>query len=447
MREFFANGVVKLRFAWAVEAVPALIHISLFLFFTGLLIYLFNTNHTVFISVACWVGVFGAIYILIAFIPIIRLDSPYRAPLSSPVCRASAGILYLLFGILGFFAFASDVTRTQLYNKSNYYRKWVTRGVKEITEGVVGESSSEIDGRVLKWTFDTLAEDHEREKFFETIPGFSNSGEVKNPQNILAAELGKVKLSSAVMGFLSRTSSSNSVSETDKRRRFVICVKVADAARLSRAAWQILQTAFCGKWNRILQSVEAADSLKSKDGNKGHPDTDLCAQSLVAGIIAHVEKRDDRWIALAAEHLGKSEAVLRGYVAHGDSVLLANLIHITRRIFKPPFGSTPPPEYREMAKAASHNVLPSLSGFDIQHTLPELQHDFCALWNAIVVEAQGGEAFNSHIYILKYIRHLYIALHNGTEAAPEAFSASTDDHQNILGQPASYPVCTIEGHL
>ncbi|KAI0246406.1 hypothetical protein BJV78DRAFT_151749 [Lactifluus subvellereus] len=156
MREFFANGVVKLRSAWVVEAVPTLIHISLFLFFAGLLVYLFNTNHTVFISVACWVGVSGAIYILIAFMPIIRLDSPYRAPLSSPACRASAGILYLLFGILGFFVFASEATRTRFRDKSNHYRKWVSRGVKKMTEEVVRESSSEIDGRVLKWTFDTV---------------------------------------------------------------------------------------------------------------------------------------------------------------------------------------------------------------------------------------------------------------------------------------------------
>ncbi|KAI0246412.1 hypothetical protein BJV78DRAFT_1135221, partial [Lactifluus subvellereus] len=41
MREFFSNGVDKLRFSWAVEAVPTLIHMSLFLFFIGLLIYLF----------------------------------------------------------------------------------------------------------------------------------------------------------------------------------------------------------------------------------------------------------------------------------------------------------------------------------------------------------------------------------------------------------------------
>ncbi|KAH9952550.1 hypothetical protein BGW80DRAFT_1123776, partial [Lactifluus volemus] len=47
IRAFFANGVEKFHLPWSVEALPALLHLSLFLFFTGLVIYLFNINHTV----------------------------------------------------------------------------------------------------------------------------------------------------------------------------------------------------------------------------------------------------------------------------------------------------------------------------------------------------------------------------------------------------------------
>ncbi|KAH9978303.1 hypothetical protein BJV74DRAFT_143287 [Russula compacta] len=48
MRAFFADGVDKLHIPWAVEGLPALLHLSLFLFFSGLLILLFNINHTIF---------------------------------------------------------------------------------------------------------------------------------------------------------------------------------------------------------------------------------------------------------------------------------------------------------------------------------------------------------------------------------------------------------------
>src|SRR5260221_10812496 len=48
IRAFFAEGVDKLYVHWAVEGVPALLHLSLALFLAGLLIFLCNVDHTVF---------------------------------------------------------------------------------------------------------------------------------------------------------------------------------------------------------------------------------------------------------------------------------------------------------------------------------------------------------------------------------------------------------------
>jgi hypothetical protein len=53
---FFAEGLEKRHLHLAVEALPILLHISLFLFFAGLLVLLFKTDHTVFGIVAGWVG-------------------------------------------------------------------------------------------------------------------------------------------------------------------------------------------------------------------------------------------------------------------------------------------------------------------------------------------------------------------------------------------------------
>ncbi|KAI0301523.1 hypothetical protein B0F90DRAFT_1595567, partial [Multifurca ochricompacta] len=80
IRAFFAEGVDKLHLPWAVEALPTLLHVSLFLFFGGLLMFLFNINHTVFSAVAWWVGICAAVYIWVTFMPIFRHDSPYYAP-------------------------------------------------------------------------------------------------------------------------------------------------------------------------------------------------------------------------------------------------------------------------------------------------------------------------------------------------------------------------------
>ncbi|KAF8494182.1 hypothetical protein F5888DRAFT_1617119, partial [Russula emetica] len=48
IRAFFSDGVDKSHLPIVAEALPTLLHLALFHFFAGLLIYLFNANHTVF---------------------------------------------------------------------------------------------------------------------------------------------------------------------------------------------------------------------------------------------------------------------------------------------------------------------------------------------------------------------------------------------------------------
>ena len=151
---------------------------------------------------------------------------------------------------------------------------------------------------------------------------------------------------------------------------------------------------------------------------------------MVARIIANVREYDASAMALAVDQLGLSEHILQDHLAHGNSVLLENLIHITNQIFHS--GST----------CFDSDLLESLSKFDIQGTLPGLRRAFCALWNQIVMEPQDGGS-QIAVLILKSLRRVYIALalHQGTEALPMAFSSSSDAQDHILGQPSSYPSC------
>jgi hypothetical protein len=92
MRAFFADGVDKMHIPWAVEGLPMLLHLSLFLFFGGLAIFLFNVDHEVFSYVIWWIGLFSLVYGLITLLPIIRHDSPYHSPLSTPAWFLYASI-------------------------------------------------------------------------------------------------------------------------------------------------------------------------------------------------------------------------------------------------------------------------------------------------------------------------------------------------------------------
>ena len=69
MRAFFANGVDEMHVLWAVEGLSTLLHLSLFLFFGGLVIFLFNVDQEVFTCVASWIGFFSVVYGLITLLP------------------------------------------------------------------------------------------------------------------------------------------------------------------------------------------------------------------------------------------------------------------------------------------------------------------------------------------------------------------------------------------
>jgi Family of unknown function (DUF6535) len=95
LRAFYADGVNQVHVSWAVEALPTLLRSSLFLFFFGLVIFLFNVNHSVFLSAAWWIGLFSAVYACITFIPIFRPASPYYTPLSALMPLVLVSILKL----------------------------------------------------------------------------------------------------------------------------------------------------------------------------------------------------------------------------------------------------------------------------------------------------------------------------------------------------------------
>jgi hypothetical protein len=424
IRAFLSDGVDKSHLSTVAEALPTLLHLSLFHFFAGLLIYLFNANHTVFTALIWWLGLSVATYACITLMPIFRPNSPYYTPLSSSICFLRAIISQLVFFIF------------RLITPSNPHFNASRRRVDGIDDHIYEELSSELDSRILKWTVDCLTDDCQLEKFFTTVPGYFNSKVVDTPQHILDG-LPRKTFVGALSGLLDRTLTSNLVSESVKARRLVVCFDAADAAftSIDRA---FFHDTLSGRWDGVLQSVEIGNYLKSR-GNNRDRETDLYTQSIIAGVIANVRERDNHWLALAKDQLHISGDVLQDYVAHGDSVLLANLIHIIPKILRTFEGD-------HYSAYISSRILRSVSQLDIVRTLPELQHDFCALWNDVVQEAWKSGSDSIPIYILRYIRHLYIALHQGTDSSPTLFSSSTADHDDVLSHDSSYPLCNIAGH-
>jgi Family of unknown function (DUF6535) len=391
IRAFFARGVKVWRFSLVAEVIPTLIHISLFLFFSGLLVYLYNINHTVFCTVVWWVAASAATYLVVTISPMLRVDSPYYSQLSSLVFRVVGGILYLG----GFF---SD----HLCELATKYCVGFSKGVEKMAgeEVTDPERSTKVDSFILKWTFDvhSLAPDRQLDRLFNDICGFYKSQKIiPEPRRILA-RLDSMKFSPAFVGFMKRNFSLTSLSDPGKREQFDRYLEVADATDGAALLDLFSQT----EYQDLLQTVDVGHSLSQNLDRRGG-EMGLPAQVIVSDILANVQQRDSRWIELAVVQLGKSGDDIRRYLAHGNNnVLLSSWIHMARRI------SNSSPGFN---RRAAKYILPKLSEFDIRATLPELQQEFCVLWNEIVAKAvKNGDESLPH-FILFFIRDCYIALH------------------------------------
>jgi hypothetical protein len=444
IRAFFFEGVGKFLLPCAVEALPALLHISLFLFFSGLVVFLYNIDLTVFKLVLSWVGICTAIYGCITFVSIFYPNSPYYTPLTSLVWYTLIGVSFITFRILRWFT-QSVYSHLDAYLRFRSlevnYRNVFLQGMQKRAETTAMKLPPDIDTRSFMWTFDCLDEDHELEHFFAGLPGFRTSNVVKDPFPSLAQDETH-RIFTALIGLLDRTFSSDLLPQPDKHRRAMICSKAVDPAEVPYAYWWILDRVVFEDPYGPLQSPELVHVVRGWDDGKDE-ETPLFKQAVISSVVARAQRRDDLWFAIASDEMGIPESVLRDYATHGDSLSLAILIHIT---------------HQQFIRVGEHadrwrliwdfsNVLEAASKFNVQDTSPELQHEFCELWNQVVLRAQRENNRGMAILILGRIRHVYMALHQDTDSAPTQFSASTGDQDHILKSPSSYPVCKVSDHI
>ncbi|KAH9051066.1 hypothetical protein EDB87DRAFT_1836877 [Lactarius vividus] len=438
IRAFFAEGVDKFLLPWVVETLPALLHISLFLFFVGLAVFLFNVYITIFKLVLSWVGACTAVYGCITFMPIFRHDSPYYTSLSSFVWFIVFGIRHVIFYVPWWFSLSVHHRRPFFWRIGGHWYDLLVQGIQRTAEKTALDGASpEIGTRAFMWTFDCLDEDHELERFFSGLPGIRSSKVVDDPLPSLTEEA-KEKLSDALIGFFDRTFSSDLLPGTVKNYRAIICAKAFDPVQFPYAFWSILGRVISDEQHRGLQTAEF---VRVMGGWRSGGDQEITSlrEAIFTCLIARAQRDNDSWLISAPNKLGIPEADLRRYATDG-SLSLRSLINITRHQFSQ-FGKSSWRDYW------FSDVLKAASEFNARDTSPDLQHEFCALWNQIVLKAQNDHGRQIATRILRPIRNIYIALHQGTDSAPTQFSASTNYLDGVLNDPTSYPQCNVVSHI
>jgi hypothetical protein len=263
MRAFFAEGVDNMHFPLAVEGLPVLLHLSLFLFFGGLAMFLFEVNREVFGYVMCWIGLFSLVYGLITLLPIFRHYSPYHSPLSTPAWFLYTRINFATFKTLAFITsgYVKNVRTWENYSRLRVlYEGWMLGGVEKAAEETASGQSSKIDVKILDWTIGVLGDDNSLKTFFEAIPGFFNSKLVNHLEIGFPVELLE-RLRGALDGFLGRTWSSNSVDDQEKVYRLGISVKAINLISKDDDRFLLDNILFQLRDDEVPQTVEMGHIL------------------------------------------------------------------------------------------------------------------------------------------------------------------------------------------
>ena len=500
IRAFFADGVDKMGLPRAVEALPILLHLSLFLFFSGLIIFLHHINQTVFLCVTCCIGFFSVVYACITFMPMLWHNSPYYTPLSKPVSYITIVILFVITCLILFTLFISatyygsflaifsffytacylafspetnylrgarghnSLTLWDRIKRANrvmlaryqmlfwlplnsllailapifrYFRHWVSR---------LWDKRRAIDEIILEQSLKidlgiltwTIGTLGEDDTLEKLLEVIPGflDAHVAKGFEIPLPDMPVSQFVDSICGLLSRNLLSDSVNEETKTRRTIICMNAVDKMCDSRGIQKILLHISRPRFNQVW-SIQRAQIL-SRWCASAEGRVSLSARQAVAYILSCIQERDDRWIALAMDQLGIPELVLRDNITYGnDSVSQYFFHHMTREVI-----------HTDSWNLIDVAFLSRLSKFDIQKARRGLQNDFCALWNEIIRSPRPRWIFHSpkSISLLREIRYHYIILHQDTEAEPIAFNTSTVSANPVLSDIQSYPLCNIAAH-
>ena len=343
IRSYFAEGVTRFRVSVTVEAIPALLHISVFLFLVGLIVSPFTIHHTIAYVVLTATAVCFLVYAAITVMPVICHDSPYTSPFSALawyISRKTAlAVVNTVDRTIEFLGkFSSFWTMPSLDEKVLSYKKLFFQDMTEAAHEAAKRANNELDARALGWTLDQLDEEGELVKFAAGILAFSRSTRVEGAVSILKraskSSIHYRSLYRDIVLLLVRASNpellhdSKLLPESVRQQRTVVCLVAlyylpqAIEKILRRRASSQTREVVAG-FSPIFQSTESwiiAERL-SEPNNSIDVGVTIGAQCMATVIASQLPDKKILMRHLKIEDSHDSSH----YLEHFDSALLKNL--------------------------------------------------------------------------------------------------------------------------
>ncbi|KAF8268148.1 hypothetical protein EI94DRAFT_1213298 [Lactarius quietus] len=254
IRAYMFKGVEKFWMSQAVEAMPFLLHTSVFLFFAGLIEFLFTISNAVARSTLGCVVFFASIYAILTLLPNLYINCPYRTPLSVftyfSLQLSASGLLLAADKTEGMFhgwllrlwrrfrpnvwgspnhgptkwREALEETAHKCYKRLSHSLRW------RVVDSAMKAPPS-VDISALQWTLTNLDETDKFEEFASHMPGFFDSSAPPDATSAMLSLFFRQPTSEPILGTRLRDllatclPGSSPLTKEQRNHRLRVCLK------------------------------------------------------------------------------------------------------------------------------------------------------------------------------------------------------------------------------
>ncbi|KAJ7901663.1 hypothetical protein B0H13DRAFT_2027512 [Mycena leptocephala] len=185
---YLYSGLKRFRMHAIVDLIPLLLHMSLLLFFAGLVVFLYPINWAMMLIAASLLSIVSSVYAALTIMPLLVANCPCRTPLSGVLWRIRQICIALLSVLCHGVSSATHNVEVMMQSVMESDRRTERDSVslssalrpgvfKHTMEAVMiyqataeSDRRTERDKRALCWTLKSLTTEHELEPFVEAIP-------------------------------------------------------------------------------------------------------------------------------------------------------------------------------------------------------------------------------------------------------------------------------------
>ena len=358
-RAYMFNGIASFKMSRAVKAMPIFLHSSIFLFFVGLIDFLFLNNNTVAIYILVFVSVFSSAYTALTLLPNLYLNCPYSTPVSEVSWRLSQCLLLLFLRLIhasesiwcqyrppksGLLGPWRKAVKAQIKKR----REWLRLGLQRSIILNATKAPSTTDGDALSWTLTVLDDDREFEDFVARVPGFFESASVKDAPSVMLSLMNDQPsqpsqpaqfdpiLGSRLNDLLKTCVPGISpLREEMRKNRLRVCMRTLwyfarqyDTPEITTPLPSYVRAVFAGP--EMIRQIHSEEDIAAR--LIGRSFSSLIVKKLARDIDSHITQGSHASVAelsCIASILGKTSAEVADLLRQPGAIGLANFVSLT----------------------------------------------------------------------------------------------------------------------